>query len=132
MSSWKGLKKRAAEFQRLGAVIYGVAADAPDVIKKMVDELDLPFTMLSDPQLICGDTLNAPLASRKSYITSLPIHPEIRAYRRRSYLQPAIYIWKSDRIRHQWRQTEKLTNLYGARNRPRGADILRLATDIFG
>ena len=104
--------------------MYGVAADTPADLKKLVDEHALPFTMLSDPELVSGARLDIPMATRKTYYSAWPLHPEIRHYPKRSFLQPALFVWKGRDLVYEWRQTETLRNLFGARGRPSGSDVL--------
>jgi hypothetical protein len=80
--------------------------------------------MLSDPQLVAGAELDVPMATRKTYYSAAVLHPEIRRYPKPSFLQPALFVWKGQDLVYQWRQTETLMNLFGARNRPRGSNVL--------
>jgi len=105
-------------------MVYGVAADTVEDLKKLVEELDLPFTMLSDPQLLSGTKLGVPMATPKTYYSAWPLHPEIRRYPEASFLQPALFVWKGKDLVYEWRQTETLLNLFGARGRPSGADVM--------
>ncbi len=129
MGSWKGLQKRRAAFEELDATIYGVAADTPEQTQALRDEHDIPFTMMSDPALVCREKLDAPISSPKCFYTALPLHPELRAYPEKAFLQPALFIWKGTRLVYEWRHTETLLNLFGARGRPTGVEILQIARE---
>jgi len=124
VSSWKELREFASQFADIGAVLYGVAADAPDELRKLVDEHALPFKMLSDPQLVSGAELQLPMATPKTYYSARMWHAEIRRYPKPSFLQPALLVWKRTVLVYEWRQTETLMNLFGARGRPTGSDVL--------
>ena len=121
MSSWKELAKIADRFRALDVRVLGVSADTPADLRRFREKLDLPFTMLSDPMLATASALDVPVASRANFTAVSVIHPTVRTYPRRSFMQPALFVWGRDgTLRHQWRQTESsLTNLYGARGRPR-------------
>ncbi len=93
-------------------------------MKKLVAENDLPFKMLSDPELISAESLDLPLATPKAYYSAWPLHPEIRRYPKPSFLQPALLVWKGKDLVYEWRQTETLFNLFGARGRPNGSEVL--------
>lgn len=127
MSSWTGLRDNLDAFERLGAVIYGVAADSPEELRRLRDEHDLPFTLLSDPELMTVDALKVPVSSATSFYTALPIHPELRAYPRKAFLQPALFVWKGEDLVYEWRQSEKITNMFGALRRPTTSDVLDIA-----
>jgi hypothetical protein len=132
VSSWKGLQKRADAFIELGAVVVGVAADTPQDLSALRARLGLSFLMLSDPQLITGQELDCPVTTRKSYLASLALHPEIRAYPRRAFLNPAVFIWRGEQLVYEWRQSESVLNLLGARGRPSPQKVLELARDHLG
>ncbi len=80
--------------------------------------------MLSDPMLVSGAGLGVPIATRKTYYSAWPLHPEIRNYPRRSFLQPATFVWKGEELVFAWRQGETVMNLLGARGRPDGRAVL--------
>ena len=105
-----------------------MSADTPDTLRAFRIEHELPFTMLSDPQLVSAAALDVPISSGKGYYGALALHPSIRHYPRKAFLQPALLIWRRTDLCYEWRQTEKLRNLFGATGRPSGADVLRLAT----
>jgi hypothetical protein len=106
-----------------------VAADTPDTLRAFRSEYELPYTLLSDPQLVSAEALDTPVSTAKGYYGALALHPSIRHYPRKAFLQPALLIWKGSDLRYEWRQTEKLRNLFGATGRPSGADVVRLVTD---
>lgn len=110
----------------MGAVLYGIAADAPAELKKLVVENALPFKMLSDPQLVSSTRLKIPTATPKTYYSARAWHPEIRRYPRSSFLQPALLVWRGTDLAYEWRQTETLMNLLGARGRPSGDEVLAI------
>lgn len=92
-------------------------------LRKLVAENELPFKMLSDPQLISADRLDLPVASPKTYYSARAWHSEIRRYPKPSFLQPALLVWKCKDLVYEWRQTETLMNLLGARGRPSGPEV---------
>ena len=104
-------------------MLYGVAADSPAELQRLVTENELPFKMLSDPELVSADRLDLPMATRKTYYSAWPVHPEIRSYPKPSFLQPALLISKRTDLAYEWRQTETLINLFGARGRPSGPEV---------
>jgi peroxiredoxin len=106
--------------------VLGVCADTPPVLKQFRERLGLPFTMLSDPQLLTAAALDVPTASKANLWATAALHRVVLTYPKKSYLQPSLFIWTRDgTLAHEWRQTESsLTNLYGARGRPTGAQVL--------
>jgi peroxiredoxin len=132
VSSWKGLAKIAAEFDALGAVLVGVAVDTAEHLRAFRRDHALPFRMLSDPMLETARTLGVPTASRANYAATAVLHPMILKYPKRSYLQPALFVWTRDgTLAHEWRQTESsLTNLYGARGRPDPRQVLAIVRSV--
>jgi hypothetical protein len=60
------------------------------------------------------------------------LHPTVRTYPKRSFLQPALFVWRRDgTLAHRWCQTESsLTNLYGARGRPRADQVLQVVRKV--
>jgi hypothetical protein len=92
--------------------------------------LRLPFTLLSDPMLLSGELLDIPISSKKGYFSALGLHPVLRKLPRKAYLQPAFHIWRGSALVHEWRQEEKLRNLYGANGRPSPEQMLQLARQI--
>lgn len=129
MSSWKGLQKRRDAFERAGGTLVGVAADTPETLKQFRADLGLDYLMLSDPQLVCGQELDTPVTTRKSYYGSLALHPEIRDYPRKAFLNPALFIWRDGDLVYEWRQTESVLNLFGARGRPSPAQVLDIVSE---
>ena len=102
-----------------------MAADARDVLKKFHDRLRSPHVMLSDPMLLTGELLDSPVSSKPTFAATLPLHPEaLPALPKKAFLQPAVFVWQNGKLAHEWRQTEKITNLLGARNRPTAAQLL--------
>ncbi len=128
MGFWKGLRTRARDLDAIGAAAYGVSVEAPAVLRAFRLEHELPFTMLSDPHLRVGEVLGSPTSTAKAYYSTMLLHPEIRHYPRRAFLQPALFIWRRATLAYEWRQAEKLRNLLGAAGRPDAAEVLRLAT----
>ncbi len=79
--------------------------------------------------LTTAELLDVPVASKANFIATAALHPIILSYPKRSFMQPALFVWRQDgTLAHQWRQTESsLTNLYGARGRPRAEQVLDIA-----
>lgn len=118
MSSWKGLVKQADRLERIPASLYGVAADSPEQLRAMRDKLSIPQTLLSDPDLRCAEVFKVATSRR---------HPMARRYPRGAFLQPALFVWQSSgELVYQWRQTPKVTNLFGASNRPTPEQTLEI------
>lgn len=96
----------------LDAAFYGVAADSPEQLTRFREEIGIPaaFGLLSDPDLTTADLLGVQISKR---------HPKAKSYPRKAFLQPGLFIWRKDgSVAYQWRQTPKITNLFGAANRP--------------
>jgi hypothetical protein len=127
---WKGLRSLAGELDAIGATAYGVSAEAPPQLRAFRLAHELPFTMLSDPHLRVAEVLDSPTSTAKGYYSAMLLHPEIRHYPRKAFLQPALFIWRRATLVYEWRQTEKLRNLFGAAGRPDGAEVLRLARSL--
>lgn len=132
MGSWKGLEKRTKVFDELGVTVLGVSCDGPEPTRNFREKHRLSFLLLSDPQLVCADELDAPISSPTSFYTALPIHPELREYPKKAFLQPAVFLWKGEELVYEWRQNETMINLFGARNRPRAFEIERIVRDALG
>jgi len=101
----------------------GIATDTQEQLSDFRIALDLPFTMLSDPLLSSAKELQIPVSSKRSYATSLPLHPVLRHLPKHAFLQPAFFLWRGSKQLYAWRQTEKLRNLFGANGRPSPQDI---------
>jgi peroxiredoxin len=131
VSSWKELGKIASEFQALDVAVLGVSADTPVHLRRFRVELELPFTMLSDPTLTTAAVPDVPVATRANFVAVSLLHSIVHTYPKRSFLQPALFVWRPDgRLAHRWCQTESsLTNLYGARGRPRADEVLQVIGD---
>lgn len=132
MGSWKGLRKRAARFEAAGATLIGAACDSPAQLRAFREEHRVDYTMLSDPELLLADAIDAPRATRKAYYATLALHPVIRRYPKPSFLQPALFVWKDGVLVYEWRQTESVKNLFGAKGRPTGDEILEIVESALG
>ena len=132
MSSWRELGKIAGEFRALDVAVLGVSADTPARLQKFREKLELPFTLLSDPMLTTAAALGVPVATKANFVAVSVLHPTVRTYPKRSFLQPALFVWRRDgTLTHRWCQTESsLTNLYGARGRPRADQVLQVVRDV--
>jgi len=101
-----------------------VATDASDTLERFRDKHQLPFTLLSDPELRCADALEVPTSAR---------HPMALTYPKRAFLQPALFVWlRSGELAYAWRQTPRLKNLFGAAGRPSGEDVRRITAEALG
>ena len=134
MSSWRELGKHAAELAELDAAVFGVSADKPDRLRMLRAELALPFTMLSDPELATAEKLGVRTASRANLWATALLHREVLSYPKRSFLQPALFVWRRDgSLAHSWVQTDSnLTNRYGAKGRPRADEVVAIIRDAAG
>lgn len=132
MSSWRELGKIAGEFRALDVAVLGVSADTPARLQKFREKLELPFTLLSDPMLTTAAALGVPVATKANFVAVSVLHPTVRTYPKRSFLQPALFVWRRDgTLAHRWCQTESsLTNLYGARGRPRADQVLQVVRKV--
>ena len=132
MSSWRELGKIAGEFRALDVAVLGVSADTPARLQKFREKLELPFTLLSDPMLTTAAALGVPVATKANFVAVSVLHPTVRTYPKRSFLQPALFVWRRDgTLTHRWCQTESsLTNLYGARGRPRADQVLQVVRKV--
>jgi len=84
--------------------------------------------MLSDPMLLAAEALDSPVSTKHTFAVTLPLHPvALPALPKKAFLQPAVFVWHEGKLVHQWRQSEKITNLFGARNRPTAAQLLDIA-----
>jgi peroxiredoxin len=132
VSSWKELGKIAGAFRALDVAVLGVSADTPAHLERFRAELDLPFTMLSDPMLMTAAALDVPVATTANFIAVSVLHRTVNSYPKRSFMQPALLVWRREgTLAHRWCQTESsLTNLYGARGRPRADQILQVVREV--
>jgi hypothetical protein len=101
-----------------------VTSDSQEQIRTFRKKYGVPFTMLSDQMLLSADALDVPISSKKGYYATLAIHPVLRHLPKKAFLQPAFFVWKGSDVVYEWRQVEKLRNLYGANGRPSPAQIL--------
>jgi peroxiredoxin len=109
-----------------------VSADPPERHRAFREKHELPFVLLSDPMLVTADKLDSPRATKTNLFATAALHREVLSYPKRSFLQPALFVWKRDgTLAHQWRQTESsLTNLYGARGRPTAQQVLDIVRGV--
>ena len=79
----------------------------------MRDENNIPFTMLSDPELLVAGRFEVPTSSG---------HPMSKKYPKGAFLQPAYFVIRASDdgldTRHVWVQRPGLFNMYGASGRP--------------
>ena len=132
MSSWKGLKKRAEGFAALKAQVIGIASDSTEQLSAFRQKYELPFAMLSDPMLDSAEVLDVPVSSKTGYTGALAVHPVIRHLPKKAFVQPALFIFEGQELLYEWRQVEKLRNLFGANGRPSPAQILELTQQTLG
>lgn len=100
----QGLQK-----QSLGARLFAVSADPPEVSEKFRRQYGLTFPILSDPQLTLAQLLKVPTWSK---------HLQALRYPKKAFLQPSVFIWDaSGKLLFQWRMKPSLWNLFGARKR---------------
>lgn len=106
------------QLSEMDAALCGVAADSARQLARFRDRYGLPCTMLSDPELVTAGALGVRTMSK---------HPMSLTYPRKAFLQPAMFVWLRDgTLVHQWIQTPKITNLYGASNRPSPEQLVQL------
>lgn len=67
------------DFKRQGVTVFGVSKDSPKSHKKFVEKYNLPFTLLSDPEMTMMDKYGA-LVMKKMY------GKDVRGTNRISYL----------------------------------------------
>jgi peroxiredoxin len=121
VSSWKELGELAGGFEETGTRLLGVSADSPEELAQMREKHGIPFTFLSDPQLTCHEQLDVPVSRR---------HPKARSYPRKAFLQPALFVWRQDgTVAYEWRQTPRITNLFGASSRLPASQVLSIVRD---
>ena len=130
MSSWKGLQKRAAAFEDLGVQVVGLASDSVAQLSDFRERHAPAFDMLSDPMLHAGEALDVPISSTTGYLGALALHPVLRHLPMKAFLQPAFLVWKGTELHYEWRQVEKLRNLFGANGRPSPQQILEITTEV--
>jgi peroxiredoxin len=109
-----------------------VCAETVEQIAEFKGRLRLPYTLMSDRDLLCADKLGVPLTGLRGYTGSLALHPiGVPMFKHRKFLQPSVFIWRKDGTRaHSWKQAETMKNLYGARGRPTGEEIVELARRV--
>lgn len=99
-----------------------MAADTVEQNAAFKEKLQLPFPMLSDPQLQTADELGACISS---------YHPMALSYPKKGFLQPSVFFFdEQGEVLFQWIQTPKLTNFYGAKDRMEPADIVAKAEEL--
>lgn len=120
IKSWHGLRKAEAKFVEAGVRIVGITNETPEVLKVWRDRHNLPFTFLSDPEMIMENTLG--IATTKS---GHPMAP---------FLQPSfIIIPRVDRVvEFYWASQPGLLNIYGAAGRPSTKDMLNHVQQVVG
>jgi peroxiredoxin len=104
--------------------LLGVAADSVKQLQVFSKLHEIPYTLLSDPQLTMAETLEVPTFNK---------HPMSPTYPKGAFLQPAFFVWSQDgKLVYQWRQTAKLKNLFGASGRPSPEQIISIARESLG
>ena len=118
----------------MDAAVIGVCAETVEQIAEFKRRLRLPYTLLSDRDLLCADKLGVPQTGARGYGGALAVHPiGVPKFKHRKFLQPSVHIWRKDGTRaHSWKQTESMKTLYGARGRPTGKEIVELARRALG
>ena len=85
----------------------------------MRQDNDIPFTMLSDPELLIADRFSVPTSSG---------HPMAKKYPKGAFLQPAYFVIRAGsggpETPHAWVQRPGLLNMYGASGRPSSRRML--------
>jgi peroxiredoxin len=114
---WDDLADLAVDFQKLGAVVYGISADKPKALRRFKRKRALPFTFVSDPRLKSHDVLE--IRREKN-------HPMSSEYKKGAFLQPAIFVWTPDgKLRYHWSQDAAgFENVFGMANRPKPSKVL--------
>ncbi|MCK6548428.1 AhpC/TSA family protein [Myxococcota bacterium] len=114
---WDDLADVAGDFQKLGAVVFGLSADKPKALRRFRRKRALPFTFVSDPKLKSRDVLGI---RREKY------HPMSSEYKKGAFLLPAVFVWTQDgKLAYQWRmKAPSFENSFGAANRPKPEKIL--------
>jgi peroxiredoxin len=56
----EGFRDHAADFARLGVLLFGLSTQTADHQRELVKRLRLPFPILSDVECVFGDGLNLP------------------------------------------------------------------------
>ena len=116
----------------LDAQVVGLASDSTDQLSAFRAKHVLPFLMLSDPLLHSAEALDVPISSRTGYTSALAVHPVIRHLPKKAFVQPAFFIFEGQELIYEWRQVEKLRNLFGANGRPSPTQILELTQQTLG
>ncbi len=99
-----------------------MAADSVEQNATFKEKLQLPFSLLSDPQLQTVDELGACISR---------YHPMSLSYPKKAFLQPSVFFFdKQGAVVFQWIQTAKLTNFYGAKDRMEPSDIIAKAQEL--
>jgi hypothetical protein len=111
--------------------VLGVSADDPEITAELRTRLELPFTLLSDPELRTADALDAPVCAGACFAATLPLHPvALPRYPKKAFLQPALYVWTTGPApAYTWKQRGKLRNLFGAAGRPSGAQVVEVVRE---
>jgi peroxiredoxin len=114
---WDDVADLAADFQALGAVVYGISADKPKALRRFKRKRALPFTFVSDPRLKSHDALD--IRKEKN-------HPMSAEYKKGAFLQPAIFVWTPDgKLHYHWKQKAAgFENVFGMANRPKPSKVL--------
>lgn len=119
------MRNAERDFEALDAAVYGVSVEDVETLRAFRERLRLPYTLLSDPLLTTASALDLPVSSPAAYATTAAIHPSVLRYPKKAFLQPAMLVWsKTDKPIYEWRQTEKLRNLFGATGRPSAQQML--------
>jgi peroxiredoxin len=106
--------------------VLGVTSDTQKQLRGFRAAHHLPFTLLSDPMLLSKDALGVPVCSKRAYLSTTAVHPTLVTLPKKAFTQPAMYLWRGTELVYEWKQVEKLRNLFGANGRPSPAQILEL------
>jgi hypothetical protein len=110
--------------------VLGLTSDSQSQLREFRTAHGFPFTMLSDPMLLSGEALDVPISTKKGYLSALALHPVLLQLPKKAYLQPAFFVWRGSELAYQWRQVEKLRNLFGANGRPSPEQILEVVRKV--
>lgn len=121
--TWRCLGAVADDIAATGIPLLGISADEPWTLAGFRMRLDLPWRLLSDPQLVTSRRLGVPRGQR---------HPRARTYPAGAFLQPGfVIVAPGGTVLHEWLPTARERDSLGGGDRPVPAEIvaaLRRAT----
>ena len=116
LRTWRGLSSLTEEVAATGVPLLGISADDPWTLAGFRIRLDLPYRLLSDPQLVAARRLGVACGRR---------HPRARTYPAGAFLQSGFFVLDSDgTVLHAWVPDSREVDSLAGGDRPGPREIV--------